>query len=62
LDFREIFKLSFDVLEERKVRSALTIVMVMEAVPVAVNRFGAGFTVFFNLVRSKIRILIEVQE
>jgi putative ABC transport system permease protein len=29
LDFREIFKLSFDVLEERKVRSALTIVMVM---------------------------------
>lgn len=32
MDFREIFNLSFDALKERKVRSALTIVMVMVGV------------------------------
>jgi hypothetical protein len=29
MDFRDIFSLSFDALKERKVRSALTIIMVM---------------------------------
>lgn len=50
MDFREIFNLSFDALKERKVRSALTIVMVMvgSSLLVAVNGIGAGFTAFFN--------------
>jgi putative ABC transport system permease protein len=50
MDLREIFNLSFDALKERKVRSALTIVMVMvgSSLLVAVNGIGAGFTAFFN--------------
>jgi putative ABC transport system permease protein len=50
MDFRDIFSLSFDALKERKVRSALTIVMVMvgSSLQVAVNGIGAGFTAFFN--------------
>jgi putative ABC transport system permease protein len=50
MDFRDIFSLSFDALKERKVRSALTIVMVMvgSSLLVAVNGIGAGFTAFFN--------------
>ena len=50
MDFREIFNLSFDALKERKVRLALTIVMVMvgSSLLVAVNGIGAGFTAFFN--------------
>lgn len=50
MDPREIFVLSFDALRERKVRSILTILMVMagSSLLVAVNGFGAGFTEFFN--------------
>jgi putative ABC transport system permease protein len=50
MDFRDIFSLSFDALKERKVRSALTIIMVMvgSSLLVAVNGIGAGFTAFFN--------------
>jgi putative ABC transport system permease protein len=50
MDFRDLFSLSFDALRERKVRSALTIVMVMvgSSLLVAVNGIGAGFSGFFN--------------
>jgi putative ABC transport system permease protein len=50
MDFRDILSLSFDTLKERKVRSALTIVMVMvgSSLLVAVNGIGAGFSAFFN--------------
>ena len=43
MDFRDILSLSFDALKERKVRSALTIVMVMvgSSLLVAVNGIGA---------------------
>jgi putative ABC transport system permease protein len=50
LDPREILVLSFDALRERKVRSLLTILMVMagSSLLAAVNGFDAGFTEFFN--------------
>ena len=50
MDIKEVFILSFDALKERKVRSILTILMVMagSSLLVAVNAFGAGFTEFFN--------------
>ena len=50
MDFWDILSLSFDALKERKVRSALTIVMVMvgSSLLVAVNGIGAGFSAFFN--------------
>ena len=50
MDIKEVFILSFDALKERKVRSILTILMVMagSSLLVAVNGFGAGFEVFFN--------------
>jgi putative ABC transport system permease protein len=50
MDIAEVFILSFDALKERKVRSILTILMVMagSSLVVAVNGFGAGFEVFFN--------------
>lgn len=50
MDFRDILSLSFDALKERRVRSALTIVMVMvgSSLLVAVNGIGAGFSAFFN--------------
>jgi putative ABC transport system permease protein len=50
MDIAEVFILSFDALKERKVRSILTILMVMagSSLLVAVNGFGAGFEVFFN--------------
>src|ERR687889_890458 len=50
MNIKEIFILSFDALKERKVRSILTILMVMagSSLLVAVNGFGAGFTEFFN--------------
>ena len=50
MDIKEVFILSFDALKERKVRSILTILMVMagSSLLVAVNGFGAGFTEFFN--------------
>lgn len=50
VNIKEIFFLSFDALKERKVRSILTILMVMagSSLLVAVNGFGAGFTNFFN--------------
>lgn len=46
----EIFGLSLGAIKERKVRSALTILMVLvgSSLLVAVNAFGAGFSDFFN--------------
>src|SRR5919108_3741660 len=50
MDITEVFVLSFDALKERKIRSILTILMVMagSSLLVAVNGFGAGFSEFFN--------------
>ena len=50
MDIREVFILSLDALKERKVRSILTILMVMagSSLLVAVNGFGAGFEKFFS--------------
>src|SRR5918999_4744396 len=50
MDIKEVFVLSFDALKERKIRSILTILMVMagSSLLVAVNSFGAGFIEFFN--------------
>jgi putative ABC transport system permease protein len=50
MDIKEVFILSFDALKERKVRSILTVLMVMagSSLLVAVNAFGAGFEKFFN--------------
>ncbi|MDN5846697.1 MAG: ABC transporter permease [Candidatus Nitrosocosmicus sp.] len=50
MDIKEIFVLSFQALKERKIRSLLTILMVMAGTSllVAVNGVGAGFTEFFN--------------
>ena len=50
LNIKEIFFLSFESLWDRKVRSILTILMVMvgSALLVAVNGIGAGFTVTFT--------------
>lgn len=50
MNFKEVFILSFDAIKERKVRSVLTILMVMSgsSLLVAVNGMGAGFTEFFN--------------
>jgi putative ABC transport system permease protein len=50
MNIKETFVLSFDALKERKIRSILTILMVMagSSLLVAVNSFGAGFTEFFN--------------
>ncbi|MDP9016142.1 MAG: ABC transporter permease, partial [Thermoproteota archaeon] len=50
MNIKEVFTLSFDAIKERKVRSILTILMVMSgsSLLVAVSGFGAGFTEFFN--------------
>jgi putative ABC transport system permease protein len=50
LNIKEIFLLSFESLLDRKVRSILTILMVMvgSALLIAVNGIGAGFTVSFS--------------
>jgi putative ABC transport system permease protein len=50
LNVKEIFTLSFESIWDRKVRSILTILMVMvgSALLVAVNGIGAGFTVTFT--------------
>ena len=50
MDIKEIFVLSFQALKERKIRSLLTILIVMAGTSllVAVNGVGAGFTEFFN--------------
>jgi putative ABC transport system permease protein len=50
LNLKEIFGLSLGAIKERKVRSALTILMVLvgSSLLVAVNAFGAGFSDFFN--------------
>lgn len=50
LNIKEIFGLSLGAIRERKVRSALTILMVLvgSSLLVAVNAFGAGFSDFFN--------------
>jgi putative ABC transport system permease protein len=50
LNVKEIFMLSFESLLDRKVRSILTILMVMvgSALLIAVNGIGAGFTVSFS--------------
>ena len=47
---KEIFLFSFEALRDRKVRSILTILMVMvgSSLLVAVNGLGTGFTFFFN--------------
>jgi putative ABC transport system permease protein len=50
LDLKEIFLLSFDALKERKVRSVLTILMVVvgSSLMVALNGLGAGFGKFID--------------
>ena len=50
MNVKEIFTLSFESIWDRKVRSILTILMVMvgSALLVAVNGIGAGFTVTFT--------------
>ena len=50
MNFRQLFILSFNAIKERKVRSILTILMVMagSSLLVAVGGFSAGFTEFFN--------------
>lgn len=50
MDFKQIFVLSFDAIKERKIKSILTIVMVMvgSSLMVAVGGIGAGFSEFFN--------------
>lgn len=50
MDFKQIFLLSFDAIRERKVRSVLTILMVMSgsSLLVAVNGVGASFSDLFN--------------
>lgn len=50
MNVKEIFLLSFESLLDRKVRSILTILMVMvvSALLIAVNGIGAGFTVSFS--------------
>jgi len=50
LNIKEIFVLALSAIRERKVRSALTILMVLvgSSLLVAVSAFGAGFTDFFN--------------
>jgi putative ABC transport system permease protein len=68
MDIAEVFILSFDALKERKVRSILTILMVMagSSLLVAVNGFGAGFEVFcnnqFNNLAPNILFLSSVQQ
>jgi putative ABC transport system permease protein len=50
LNLKEMFILSWSAINERKVRSALTILMVLvgSSLLVAVGAFGAGFADFFN--------------
>lgn len=50
MNLKEMFMLSLSAINERKVRSALTILMVLvgSSLLVAVGAFGAGFTDFFN--------------
>ena len=50
MNFKEILLLSFDALKERKVRSILTILMVVvgSSLMVALNGLGAGFGKFID--------------
>ena len=50
ISIKEIFLFSFEALKDRRVRSILTILMVMvgSSLLVAVNGLGTGFTFFFN--------------
>jgi putative ABC transport system permease protein len=50
MNFNQIFILAFNAIKDRKVRSVLTILMVMagSSLLVAVSGFSAGFTEFFN--------------
>jgi putative ABC transport system permease protein len=50
MDIKEIIVLSFDALKERKMKSVLTIIMVMvgSSLMVAVGGISAGFSDFFN--------------
>ncbi len=50
MNIKEIFLLSFDALKERKVRSILTILMVVvgSSLMVALNGLGAGFGKFID--------------
>jgi hypothetical protein len=50
MDFKQIFAMSFDAIKERKIKSILTILMVMvgSSLMVAVSGIGSGFSEFFN--------------
>src|SRR5437867_170488 len=50
MDFKEIFSLSFDALKDRKVRSVLTILMVVvgSSLMVGLNGLSAGQSAFVN--------------
>lgn len=50
MNFKQLLLLAFNAIKERKVRSILTILMVMagSSLLVAVSGFSAGFTEFFN--------------
>lgn len=50
MNIAQIFSLSFDALRERKVRSALTVLMVVvgSALMTALNGLGAGFGAFID--------------
>ncbi|KAA2283571.1 ABC transporter permease [Candidatus Nitrosocosmicus agrestis] len=50
MNFKQIFILSFDAIKERKVKSILTIIMVMvgSSLMVAVGGIGSGFSEFFS--------------
>ena len=50
MNIKEIFVLSFDALKERKMKSILTIIMVMvgSSLMVAVGGISAGFGGFFS--------------
>src|ERR1051326_3639002 len=56
MNLLQIFSLSFDALRERKVRSALTVLMVVvgSGLMVALNGLGAGFGDFINNQFSKL--------
>src|SRR5919112_2793044 len=50
MDLKQIFAMSFDAIKERKIKSILTILMVMvgSSLMVAVSGIGSGFSEFFN--------------
>ena len=50
MDLKQILAMSFDAIRERKIKSILTILMVMvgSSLMVAVSGIGSGFSEFFN--------------